>query len=146
MITSRLRFEPGEMLVDQWQGDNRRSASSRLLQQVCLLVCVSGIRLRTNLPTFLQEFDIITVVVAFSSLARIWGKCSTIHSPPALYFFSFFFFFDVEISSRALIPLFMAGSVHSGSASWNDCCRMFRDKLRVSSFPDRFPYYAWTAA
>ena len=98
MITSRLRFEPGEMLVDQWQGDNRRSASSRLLQQVCLLVCVSGIRLRTNLPTFLQEFDIITVVVAFSSLARIWGKCSTIHSPPALYFFSFFFFLTWKLA------------------------------------------------
>ena len=23
---------------------------------------------------------------------------------------------------------------------------MFPDKLHVSSFPDRFPYYAWTAA
>ena len=36
---------------------------------------------------------------------RIWGERSTIHSPPAL------FFFPVEISSRALIPLFMPGSV-----------------------------------
>ena len=32
------------------------------------------------------------------------------HSPPAL-------FFKVEISSRTLIPLFMPGSVHSGSVS-----------------------------
>ena len=26
---------------------------------------------------------------SFSSLARIWGECSTIHSPPALFFFFF---------------------------------------------------------
>ena len=40
------------------------------------------------------------VVAAFSSLARIWGECSAIHSPPSL-----FFFFKVELSSRTLIPL-----------------------------------------
>ena len=40
----------------------------------------------------------------------------------------------------------MPGSVHSGSASRDDCGRMFPDKLRVSSFPYRFPHYAWTAA
>ena len=40
----------------------------------------------------------------------------------------------------------MPGSVHSGSASLEDCGRMFPDKLRVSSFPDRFLHYAWTAA
>ena len=38
-------------------------------------------------------------VMAFSSRARIGGECSTIHYPPAL------FFFKVEISSRTLIPL-----------------------------------------
>ena len=32
-----------------------------------------------------------------------WGKCSTFHSPPALFFF---FFSKVEICSRALIQLF----------------------------------------
>ena len=63
-----------------------------------------------------------------------------------LSFFSFFFFFLVDISSRALIPLFMPESVHSGSASWDDRSQMFPDTLCVSSFPDRFPYYAWTAA
>ena len=37
---------------------------------------------------------------------------------PCLRFFFFFFsFFEVEISSHTLIPLFMQGSVHSGSAS-----------------------------
>ena len=50
-------------------------------------------------------------MVAFTSLARILGKCSTIQSMPAP------FFFEVEISSRTVIPLFMPGSVHSGSAS-----------------------------
>ena len=47
-----------------------------------------------------------------------------------------FFFFKEEISSRTLIPVFMPGSVHSDSSSWDDCGRMFSDKLRVSSFPD----------
>ena len=37
----------------------------------CMCVCVGG----------------GVKVVAFSSLARIWGQCSTIHSPPALFFF-----------------------------------------------------------
>ena len=58
----------------------------------------------------------------------------------------FFFFFEMEISSRTLILLFMPGSVHNGSASWDDCGWMFHEKLHVSSFQDRFPHYAWTAA
>ena len=53
----------------------------------------------------------MVVVVTFSSLARIWGVCSTMHSPPEL------FFFEVEISSRTLITLFMPGSIHNGSES-----------------------------
>ena len=36
----------------------------------------------------------------------------------------------------------MPGSVHSGSANWDNYGRMFPDKLCVSSFPDRFPRYA----
>ena len=55
------------------------------------------------------------VVDAFSSLAKILGKCSTIHSPPALLLH--FFFFEVEISSRTLIPHVRPGSGQSGSAS-----------------------------
>ena len=58
----------------------------------------------------------------------------------------FFFFFLVEINSHTLCPLFMPGSVHSGSGSWDDCGGMFLDKLRVSSFPCRFPQYFGTAA
>ena len=48
------------------------------------------------------------------------------------------FFFKVEIRSHTVIPLFRPGSVHSGSASWDKCGRVFPDELRVSSFPDRF--------
>ena len=43
--------------------------------------------------------------------------------PPAL--FVFFFFFKVEISSCTLIPLFRPGPFHSGSASWDDCGRVY---------------------
>ena len=57
-----------------------------------------------------------------------------------------FFFFFLEISLRSLIPLFRPGSVHSGSASWGDCDQVFPDELRMSSFPNRFPHSAWTAA
>ena len=79
-------------------------------------------------------------MVAFSSRARILGECSTIHSPPT----RFLYFLWVEISLCTLIPLFTPGLVHSGSASWDDCYRVFPDELRVSSFLDRFPHYAWT--
>ena len=79
-------------------------------------------------------------LVAISSIATILGVGSTILSPPAI------FFFKVRISSRTQFPLFRPVSVHSGSASLDDCCEMFPDELRVSSFPDKFPHYAWTAA
>ena len=70
------------------------------------------------------------LVVAFSSLARILGECSTIHSLPTLFFF---FFFEVEISLRTQIPLFMPGSNHSGSVGWDNCGWMFPDKFCVGS-------------
>ena len=65
--------------------------------------------------------------------------------PACTFFFFSFFFFLVEISLQAPIPLFMSGSVHSGLVSRDDCGGVFPDKLRVSSFPDRFPCYAQTA-
>ena len=82
-------------------------------------------------------------VAAFSSRARIFFNMSF---PACAVCFDFCFVFWVEISSRTLIPLFWPGSVGSGSASWDDCDRVFPDGLRVTSFPDRFPHYAWTAA
>ena len=67
---------------------------------------------------------VVVVVVGFSSRARIFGECLTIHSPSAL-----FFFFVVEISLRVLVPLFRPGSVHSGLASYDDCDRVFPGEL-----------------
>ena len=75
---------------------------------------------------------VVVVVVAFSARAILLGECSTVHSPPAL-----FFFFKVEINLHKLIPLFRPGSVHSGSASRDDCDRVFPYELRVSSISDR---------
>ena len=46
-----------------------------------------------------------------------------------------FFFFFFEISLRTLIPLFVPGSVHGGSAILDNCGCMFPDKLSVSWFP-----------
>ena len=80
-------------------------------------------------------------MVAFSSLARIWGECLTIHSLPALWKKK-----EVEISSQTLNPLFMPGLIHSGSVILDDCGGVFCDELHASSFPDRIPYFAWTAA
>ena len=56
-----------------------------------------------------------------TSLARILGERSTIDSPPALFCLKKKK--KMEISSCTLIPLFRPRSVHSGSASWDDCGR-----------------------
>ena len=74
------------------------------------------------------------VVVVLSSLARRWGKCLTIHSPPPL--------FKKKKKKNYVVP----GSVHSGLVNWDDYGRMFNDKLRVSSLLHRYLHYAWTAA
>ena len=50
-----------------------------------------------------------------------------------------YIFFKVEISSHKLTPLFRPGSVHSVSASWDDCDWVFLGELRVSSFPEKIP-------
>ena len=55
----------------------------------------------------------------------------------------------VEISLRTLIPLFRPGSVHSGSASLDDCGWVIPYMLWVSSFPVTYvrpPHYDCTAA
>ena len=46
-----------------------------------------------------------------------------------------------EITEHILIPLFGPGSVHSGSAVWDDC-GWVSDELGVSLFPDKFPHFA----
>ena len=57
-----------------------------------------------------------------------------------------FLFFLLEISSRTQILLFMPGSVHSGSASWDNCGPNVPWQVACELFPDRFPHYSWTAA
>ena len=52
------------------------------------------------------------MVVAFSPLVRIFFENVRPFIPRLR-----FFWFEMEISSRTLIPLFMPGSVHSGSVS-----------------------------
>ena len=53
-------------------------------------------------------------------------------SIPCLHFFFSLF---LEISLHAPVPLFRLGSVHSGSASWNNCGQVFPNELHVGSFP-----------
>ena len=54
----------------------------------------------------------VSLFLACEDLGRMFD-----HSFPARAFLSFFFFFEVEISSGTLIPLFRPGSVYSGLAS-----------------------------
>ena len=59
---------------------------------------------------------VVVVVVAFSSLAGILWEGLTIHSPPAFYYY---YFLEWRWLAHK-IPFFRPGSVHSGSASWDD--------------------------
>ena len=103
-----------------------------------------------NVAFFWIFFSLFVVVVVVSphrgsiaiSSVRVWKWPEPVLSHLAPWLF----FFKVEISPRTLIPLFRLGSVHIGSASWDDSDPAFPDELRVSSFPDRFPHYAWMAA
>ena len=72
---------------------------------------------------------------------RMWGFWENGRQFIRCLCFFLSFFSWMEISSCTLIPLFMPGSVHSGSASWDDCDRVFPDELHMSSFPVTFPHY-----
>ena len=83
--------------------------------------------------------------MAFSSRARILGECSTIYSPPALFSSSSFCFCRWRLAGAHLLHSF--GRDQSTVAQGGETTdRVFSDELRVSSFPDRFPHYACTAA
>ena len=69
----------------------------------------------------------------FSHFRGLRGKVQS-QSPPALFCCCLLVCFEVKISSRTLIPLFRLGSVHSGSASWDNCGQEFPDELHVSFF------------
>ena len=68
------------------------------------------------------------VVVDCSLHASIWGKIVNL-MPICISFFK------VEISLCTPTALFQTGSVHSGSASWDDCGWAFLVELHVISFP-----------
>ena len=91
------------------------TASSRDGDTAQLVVCQAG----------------MLVVAAFSLLAWILGGRFNNSFPTCAFYF---FFFKVEISLHPPIPLFRPGSVHSGSASWDDCGQVFPDELRVNLF------------
>ena len=94
-----------------------------------------------NLSFLSDKVDPSSMAAFFSHVRRF--RENVLRFIPRLRFL--FVCCKVEISSRPLIPLFRPGSVHSGWATWDDCDQMFPDELRVSSFPDRFLHYAWTA-
>ena len=85
-------------------------------------VAISAYNSKTYFRSQKFKYTVTRTMVTFSSLARIWGECSTIHSAPEFFYLLLLFclFFEVEISSRTLIPTFMPESVHSRSASWDD--------------------------
>ena len=61
------------------------------------------------------------------------------YSFPACAFFPFFF-------KWRLARAHLLHSLGQDQSTVAQGAEIFDDKLRVSSFPDRFPYYAWTAA
>ena len=58
---------------------------------------------------------------------RLWGFGENVQ--PFISHLQFVSFFEMEISSHTLILLFRPGSVHSGSASWEDCGWVVPDKF-----------------
>ena len=77
------------------------------IQGKCVCVCGGGGESRV---TCVHGSAILILAVGhwwwwlFSSLGRILVECSTVHSPPELFFF-LLFLFQAEISSLTLIPL-----------------------------------------
>ena len=102
--------------------------------------CTTAVKVRVYCTTYCNACSFVEyytlrcgggLFLACEDFGRIFD-----HLFPACAFFVFVF--EMEISSRTLISPLRPGSVHSGSASWDDCGRMFPDKLCLSSFPDRF--------
>ena len=81
-------------------------------------------------------------MVAFSSHLRIWGKGSTIRSPPALFFS---FFLKVKISWHTPLPFFRPGSIHSSSVSWDAAteCSLKRKKRKKRKRLLHYYYNNW---
>ena len=81
------------------------------------------------------------MVVAFSSLARIWGECSTIRSPSAL-FKLFILFFYSSLSGDSLTHTNSTLYARNSPQWLSELRRLWQsapDGLRVISFPNRLP-------
>ena len=133
---------------------------TEFLQQNCVLMCVCvfvsvySCAFEKQQSELVKDFKLKVLTTSFLITSHLWiykytgfllvwedfGRMFDNSFPACdfLLFFLFFFFFKVEINSRTLLQLFRPGSVHSGSARWDGCDRVFPDELRVSSFPDRF--------
>ena len=77
------------------------------------------------------------LVVTIPSLARIFGECSPVNLCPRFLFFLFssffsFFFLKWRLAHSYYFHSLCQDQSTSGSASWDDCGRVFLDKLRVS--------------
>ena len=79
---------------------------------------------------------LLAAAAGFSLMCQEFGRMFN-NSFPAYIFF----FFKWRLARAHYSTLF-----HSGSASWNDCDKVFPNELDVSLFPERFQHYAWIAA
>ena len=75
------------------------------------------------------------MITALSSLATIFGEGFTIHFLPTYFFF---FWSGVQLA-RTPVPILRPGSIHSGSASLDDCGLVFPDEFRMNSFSWQVP-------
>ena len=94
---------------------------------VCVCVCSTHVHYCFFLAAAYSFVHGGGVLLACEDFGRIFN-----HSFPAC---AFKFFFLVEMNSRTLIPLFTPGSIHSGSASRDDCGRVFREALSTKPHP-----------
>ena len=133
-VTGRQRFrwrhvQPGRRDLS-WRQSLENEYTRLLLPQSCRRTAVT-----LGLKDWWQRYFsgvVSNVVVGFFLACEDLGRMFDNLFPACAVFL--LFFFKVEISSRTLIPLFRPGSVHGGSASWDDCDRVFPDELLVSSF------------
>ena len=79
----------------------------------------------------------------FTLVYKDLGECSTVHPPACASFFFSPFLFEVGVRQFHSLGQDQSTVAH---LSRDDRGRVFPDELRVSSFPDRFPHYARTAA
>ena len=117
------------------------------------------INLRDKVPESLFKFegkpgrmnckgshDGVVMVLGGGGVRRFFLACEDIWEKVRPFIPTCAFFLKWGLARTHLFHSFSSGSVHSDSANRDDCVLVSPDELRVSSFPDRFPHYAWTAA